>query len=107
MVVSQLTESQLISIVRTVQAVQEAQTRKPPELGNVTFYGANDMWLFLASHLQNMCDECASYDLDTYFGTEIRMLFPYHQIIDENNIYVYVHPNCGCLLSRQGMVEEP
>lgn len=96
----------LIALIDVAELV-EASRRKPVGIyGNLTFYGADDEWLFLAYHTDNTCDNCASMDEDTYGGYELRQLFKWHIIVDENTIYARVHPHCGCTLTRVTFVDD-
>ena len=91
--------------VRAVEMFEGAKKRKGDVYGDVTFFSANDEWLFLQSDHPNMCPECSSYDQDTYFGNSVRGMFPYLMIIDENSMNPSVHPSCGCILTRLHTVE--
>jgi hypothetical protein len=97
--------TELVDVVRAVQ-VFEAKKRKPVYFGDVTVYGANDEWQFVASFGANMCPECEGYHDSIYFGTSLRGDFEYHVIMDVNLIYAKVHPNCSCTLIRVGMVKD-
>lgn len=93
----------LIGVVEAVVAVQsvfEATSRIPSGLRGSTFYGEGDEWVFLSSGHPNMCGDCEGYEGDIFSGSELRRLFPYHTIVDENTIAANVHPHCGCLLMR-------
>lgn len=90
----------IVGAVAAVQMVDEARSRIPDGLRGLTFYSADDEWLFLGSGHPHMCGDCASYDGDIYSGDELRSAFPYHTILDENTIAASVHPNCSCLLTR-------
>ncbi len=90
----------VVEAVIAVQVISEAKSRIPPGLRGLTFYGEGDEWVFLSSGHPNMCGDCADYDGDTFFGSELRSAFPYHVILDENTIAASVHPNCSCLLVR-------
>lgn len=94
---------EIVGAVAAVQTVIESKSRIPDGLRGLTFYSETDEWMFLGSDHPNMCSDCTSYDGDIYFGTELRSTFPYHTIIDENNIAAQVHPNCTCLLVRAAM----
>ena len=96
---------EVVKVVNAVEAVEKALARKPAYLGDVTFFGADDMWQFIASHSPNMCGECEGYDMNVYFGNEIRGLFKYLEIVDENTVYTHVHPHCLCPLVRLAPVE--
>lgn len=94
-------------ILNIIEAIEVAEaSRKPAIYGNLTFYGANDQWYFTAYNTGNTCNTCGDLDGETFYGNELRRLFKYHVIIDENTIYAKVHPNCACILSRVFNVEK-
>jgi len=86
--------------------IVKATKRIPKDMHNVTYYSANDLWMYVESEHPNMCEECHSYNLDFYAGTDLRTLFEYHEILDQNFIAVNVHPNCQCKLVRVLTSEE-
>jgi hypothetical protein len=90
----------IVGAVEAAKVVDEAKRRIPDELRGLTFYGEYDEWMFLSSGHPHMCADCASYEGDIYWGTELRSTFPYHTILDANTIAASVHPNCSCLLLR-------
>ena len=94
-----------LQVIKLLQALQKAKQRIPKELGNVTFYGSEDRWLYMESQHPNMCGTCHSYHMQSFTGVELRAAFPYHIITDENFIYPKVHPNCWCCLVRLFPVE--
>jgi hypothetical protein len=100
--------NELLNLAEIIDAVEyaEAISRKPDIYGNVTFFGANDEWLYTAYNTANTCDICDGMNGDTYYGYELRQLFPYLVIVDENTIYAKVHPRCACVLSRVFPVEK-
>ncbi len=89
-----------IAAVEAVQVVQRSRQRVPEALRGVTFFGADDVWLFQESWHPNICEACSSYHLNTYRGDELRGLFPYLEILSEDFIAAKVHPHCGCGLVR-------
>ena len=91
---------ELVEIIEVIEAFEGATKRIPVKFGNITFFGSEDQWTFIRSDHPNMCPECDSYHLNTYFGNSIRSEFPWLQIRDENTIYPSVHPNCYCTLVR-------
>lgn len=86
-------------MLSAVQAIDSLK-RKPEYLKPITFFASTDEWLYIESSHPNMCSECHSYNHDVYFGSELRGLFPFLEIVDENTIYVHVHPHCECILTR-------
>lgn len=97
--------SQSTSEIQAVIAailVHEAKTRidLPLRLG-VTFFSENDVWLFDATLDTKVCPLCRAADeISQFRGNNLRMNFPYLEIIDENTIEPNVHPNCRCVLKR-------
>jgi hypothetical protein len=47
-----------------------------------------------------MCRDCEEYDGQSFSGEELRLVFPYLEIVDQDLIYPKVHPNCRCALIR-------
>ena len=87
----------LIQIVKAVDSVK----RKPQEYKHFTFFSAYDLWEYTAVLDDRLCEKCLGYEATPrYLGSELRMLFPYLEIVDENTINVNVHPNCRCTLTR-------
>jgi hypothetical protein len=108
--ISQQEQNELLTLIELVDAAEliESSKRKPAMYGNLTFYGGDDQWLFQAYHtapaatnrFKGSCDECRSYDGETFYGNDLRGFFRWHIIVDENNIYAKVHPHCNCSLTR-------
>jgi len=90
----------LTEVVQAVMAVQEAQKRIPPDIKK-TFFSRFDVWIYHAVLDNKLCDQCLAFEKQPrYFGSEIRSLFPYLEIQDENTIKANVHPHCRCFLTR-------
>ena len=72
----------------------------PSELkGVVTFFSAYDLWDY--SNLNyHTCKECISNAYGIYQGNELRSLFPFLIVLDEDLISPDVHPNCSCAMHR-------
>jgi hypothetical protein len=72
-------------------------------------FSSDVIWQFIPSWDAKQCEECGEYALGTPFfaGSQIRSAFPYLEVVDENTINAYVHPNCRCILSRDVSGEEP
>lgn len=88
-------------IVDVVRAVKEAKTRI--YIGGVTFFGANDIWLYIEINDQKLCPVCranAGMEGGEYRGNRIRGFFPYLEILDINTIKVNEHPHCRCIMVR-------
>lgn len=101
---STLTQSELTELIEVVQAVQEVaeKTWIPANLDtSQTFFGVNDWWMYGKSYHPNMCHQCDFYgDIHFFNGGDIRLTFPYMEIVDDDTINVNVHPNCSCILTR-------
>jgi hypothetical protein len=91
---------QALKAVQLIAAVEKAKQRIPAEHRGPSYYGALDVWLYEQSDHPNMCEECGSYNLTNFAGSDLRGMFPYHEVIDENFIYPKVHPHCFCGLVR-------
>jgi len=91
----------MISAVEAILAVQE-KTWIPTDLDTPkTFFSENDWWQYGKSYGANMCHQCDFFgDVHFFSGTDIRLSFPYLEIVDEDTIYPWVHPNCNCILTR-------
>jgi hypothetical protein len=91
---------QALEVIQLVQAVEKAKQRIPAEHRGPTYYSSEDVWLYEQSDHPNMCEECGSYNLNNFSGSDLRSMFPWHEVIDENFIYPKVHPHCFCGLVR-------
>ena len=82
--------------VMAVQAVLEALKRKPGWLKDPrqSFFGALDLWFYLAISDDKTCWTCEMLNQGIYNGIDLRTLFPYLEIISANQMLPYVHPNC-------------
>ena len=69
-----------------------------------TFFGANDLWHYIAVTDDRLCDACMVNDGMDMDGTVLRGKFEWLEIIDANNIRPNVHKNCRCELIR---IHEP
>lgn len=88
---------QLISVVKAVDAV----TRIPEHRLGVTFFSEEDVWIFDATLDNRTCVLCrTAEEIREFRGNNLRVNFPYLEIIDMNTIYPNVHPNCRCVLRR-------
>jgi hypothetical protein len=92
--------------IQLIQITQKASKRIPETLQGPTYYSDNDLWLYEQSEHPNMCEECASYNLQQFSGSQLRTEFKWHEIIDVNFIYPKVHPHCFCGLVRLYPVSE-
>jgi len=91
----------LSSIISAIRLIQQNDKRWVPEsLRGLGFFGKLDEWIFVSSDHENMCEDCAHYNGQVFYGDELRTIFPYLEVRDANLIYPRVHPHCGCELVR-------
>lgn len=81
-----------------MEAVKATQ-RIPQELRRVTYFSIYDQWDMHMVYDNRTCERCLPH-LGSYSGNDLRITFPFLEIIDENLIYAHVHPNCRCYLMR-------
>ena len=84
-------------------SLKEAKSRIPAELRQKgmwqTFYSTIDQWLMHMIFDERTCDVCFNHEAE-YAGSQLRSVFPYHEIQTEELIYAKVHPYCRCRLVR-------
>ena len=68
--------------VEKILSWQEAQTRIPFWLQGQTFFSEWDFWTFTAIMDDRTCFSCNVLDKMMFTGLELRMDFPYLEIID-------------------------
>lgn len=91
----------IISVVEAVKAVESQRIDIARRYG-VTFFSEQDVWLFQEVPDERLCSVCRmAATIEQFRGNNLRMNFPYWEIIDENMIKANVHPNCRCFLVRQ------
>lgn len=103
MMENQVTELQLIEVIEAVRKYEQRMAEKTwiHHDTELTFFGVNDWWIYGQSESPNMCGQCDFYGNIKFFnGTDIRGTFPYLNILDDDTIEPWVHPHCGCLLTR-------
>jgi hypothetical protein len=86
--------------VEEVLAWQEAQARIPSWLRGNTFFSERDFWVFTAVMDDRTCFHCNILDKVLFTGLELRLAFPYLEIIDVKTVLARVHPHCRCILTR-------
>ena len=92
--------AQIARVVEIVRAVEAKRIDFPTRYG-VTFFSENDVWLFDATLDSKVCKVCrVAEEIGEFRGNNLRLNFPYWEIIDENTILPHVHPNCRCVLKR-------
>lgn len=98
-----LQKKQLIQVVRATQAAIDASWIPEALRGN-RYFSREDLWIYIPHYDEKLCEECAEFAFGVPFisGRQLRRSFPYMEIIDENTIRAYVHPNCRCELIREG-----
>lgn len=96
----------MFQAIEAIQALQEAKRRI--FIDNVTFFSAHDEWMYIEIRDQKLCPACDfNSNKKTFYGNELRYLFPYLLIVDANTIEVNEHPRCRCVLVRQNRVILP
>ena len=96
------------TLIQAVQAVRQTLDKRwiPEEFRGPSYFSQWDEWLYETQETTTVCPECeANGEQGTFIGSELRSLFPYLVIEDENTIYPYIHPNCHCRLVRSTFVE--
>lgn len=80
----------------------------PEELRGNRYFSVSDLWIFIPHYDVKLCENCAEFALGVPFipGNQLRSIFPWLEIKDENTIAANVHPNCRCELIREGF-EQP
>lgn len=98
-----------------MQAVQARQDKKwiPKELSEKSFFSEFDAWHFISISDDRRCKYCEEFDGHTYYGDDLRRVFPDLEIRSDNIIDVHYHktlwnkPTCRCKLVRSWKVEKP
>ena len=89
-----------VEIVQIVEVVEEARKRIPDEYKQ-SFFGAYDLWLYVAVYDEVLCQKCWGYARQQVFqGSELVSKFEYLRIVDDDKIEAKVHPHCRCELYR-------
>lgn len=89
---------QLSQIVKAVQAFEKQW--KPIDFSRSTFFGEFDIWYYMAITDDRTCQPCIMLDQGLYKGWDIRKLFPYLEIVNDDQVLPHVHPNCRCTMLR-------
>ena len=72
-----------------------------PLKGRVTYFSDYDLWQYKSAlWVGHTCNPCAMHDNGLFQGSRLRMMFPYMQIVSEDEIEPRVHPRCLCKMSR-------
>lgn len=91
--------SEILEVLPILEMLEAS--RIPPDLrGRITFFSANDFWFYIAVMDGVTCQKCKPNNGDIFTGDELRTEFQYLEIVDEDTIYVKLHPNCRCILHR-------
>ena len=93
-----------INIINALQIYQSAARAIPEEFKGPTYFSMWDEWLYNTEESESVCEICQGHNFELIYGNELRGIFPYWQIIDENTIYPSVYPNCRCRLTRTTFV---
>ena len=105
--------SSLVQTLQMVEAVQsvliaDAKSRIPQQFkGIITFFSDNDLWYFQAILDEVTCHTCEHHNGNVFPGLNLRFIWRYLKILDENTIggsgpggKGLCHPNCRCRLHR-------
>lgn len=92
--------SQLRQIINAVIEYMEAIKRKTADLDKTTFFGRFDLWYYMAITDDKTCKACLMLDQGIYVGFDLRKLFPYLTIVNDDQILPSIHRNCRCTLLR-------
>jgi len=91
----------LLTLIRVVEAVYDARNRIPLAYrGIYTFFSEYDMWLFESERDPKVCVPCEELDGAVFQGTDLRVRFPYLEILNENEVAANLHINCRCKFTR-------
>ena len=78
----------------------EALKRKPSDFKGTSFFGKYDLWTHIAIMDDRTCQRCSVLDHVVTWGNMLRAIYPYCEIISEDQFLANVHPNCRCVLLR-------
>ena len=90
----------MLSLEEIVDWQPEALKRKPDDYKGTSFFGKYDLWTYIAIMDDRTCQRCSVHDQTINAGDLLRAVFPYLQIIGQDQIHPHVHPNCRCVLLR-------
>ena len=90
--------TQLSQIVEAVQAYEKQW--KPKDLDKTTFFGSFDIWYYMGISDDATCTACLMLNQSILTGIDLRLLFPYLEIVNDDQILPHVHPNCRCTMLR-------
>lgn len=91
-----------ILLSQIVEAVEEFEAKKriPDELPRQTFFGKYDLWYYIAITDSRTCRTCLMLDRSVLMGIDLRLLFPWLEVISSDQMLPMTHPNCRCTLLR-------
>ena len=95
-------------LIQAVQAVRQTLDKRwiPEELRDWGFFSVNDIWAYESENTENRCENCDQFVGMTFFGDELRSMFPDLIIESSELIYPNVHmtlwgtETCKCKLRR-------
>lgn len=89
-----------LEAIHAVQLVKAAKriTIDVPEA--ITFFSANDEWIYVAVSDNRVCIDCLQYENQTLTGAMLRTLFPFLEVADLETVLPHTHPSCRCRLER-------
>lgn len=104
-------------LIQAVQAVRQTLDKRwiPEELRDYSFFSVYDVWSYESENTKgNQCWACAQFEaIGTFFGDELRTIFPDLRIVDEVTILPRVHitlwgkETCKCVLHRAVQPKAP
>ena len=99
-----MSSQKLVNLINIVNLTQSAARRIPDEFRGPSYFGMLDEWIYNTEESESVCPTCQENNLETFYGSELRVFFPFWMILDENTILPNVHPNCRCKLTRTTFV---
>ncbi len=97
-------------LIQAVQATRQTIDKRwiPEDFSEYSFFSVYDVWSYESENTKgNQCWACAQFQaIGTFFGDELRGMFPDLKIVDANTILPRVHvtlwdkDTCKCVLHR-------
>jgi len=91
---------QATQLSQIVEAVRAFEKQWKPQGNRSTFFGSMDIWYYLAINDNDTCTACLMLNQGVYMGIDLRKLFPFLEVINDDQILPRVHPNCRCTMLR-------
>lgn len=97
--------SEILEIIEAVEQFERKWIPDDLKKPGTTFFSPYDYWVFIEHDDGKLCNRCYMISLmGLFLGSELRLMFPYLEIIDEDTIKANIHPNCRCILRRLKIV---